>query len=201
MMILRNSLPSPFARKIRIGASLVGLADQIKFEPADAMNPADTLRQQNPIGKLPVLILEDGTAIYDSPVIIEYLDHRAGGDRLIPRDPKQRFAALTLQALCDGLLDALLLLVYEGRFRAEDRREQKWTDHQSEKIKRAMTMLEKTPPSLEKILVGQITLACALGYQDLRFQGAWRKSYPGLVAWLDDFASRVPAFAETRAEA
>ena len=108
---------------------------------------------------------------------------------------------MRLQALADGILDASLLLVYETRFRAEDRREKKWTDHQNEKVKRGLDVLEKDPPAIGAIPdAGHIALACALGYQDMRFQGVWRKSYPKLVAWLDDFAARVPVFAKTKVE-
>ena len=99
-------------------------------------------------------------------------------------------------------MDASLLQIYETRFRAEDRREAKWVDYQNEKITRALNVLEKKPPVLSATpQIAAITLACALGYRDLRFQGSWRKSYPGLVTWLDDFAARVPSFAETKVEA
>lgn len=199
MMILRTSAPSPFGRKAVIAASILGLSRELTIEPADTSNPADTLRQQNPIGKIPILLIEDETAIYDSPVILEYLDHRAGGGRIIPREMKARFSALTLQALCDGILDALLLQVYEIRFRPEERREAKWLEYQVEKVSRGLSVLERNPPVIDTVpSVGQITLACTLGYQDLRFQGRWRNSYPRLVAWLDDFAGLVPAFAETK---
>jgi glutathione S-transferase len=201
MMILRSSLPSPYGRKVKLAAAILGLADDITMEPGDTNNPADSLRVQNPLGKIPILILEDGTTLFDSRVILEYLDHRAGGGRIIPREEKARFAALRLQALCDGILDASLLRVYEGRFRAEDRRDQKWLDYQVEKVTRGLDVLESAPPAITATPdIGQITLACALGYQDLRFQGTWRTRYPRLVAWLDDFASRVPAFAKTKVE-
>jgi glutathione S-transferase len=199
MMILRNAPASPFGRKVRIAASLLGLADQIEIRAADAMDPNDDLREQNPVGKIPTLIGEDGEAYYDSRVIVEYLDHRAGGGRIIPRDGAARFEALRLQALCDGLLDASLLLVYEGRFRAPEHHDQKWVTHQAGKVERGMKVLEAVPPKLDAIpTVGQIALACLLGYRDLRFQGGWRKDHPRLVAWLDRFASQVPAFEQTR---
>jgi glutathione S-transferase len=199
MMILRNAPASPFGRKVRIAASLLGLADQIEIRAADAMDPNDDLRAQNPVGKIPTLIGEDGEAYYDSRVIIEYLDHRAGGGRVIPRDGAARFDALRLQALCDGLLDASLLLVYEGRFRAPEHHDQKWVAHQAGKVERGMKVLEASPPKLDAIpTVGQIAVACLLGYRDLRFQGGWRKDHPRLVAWLDRFAAQVPAFEQTR---
>jgi glutathione S-transferase len=199
MMILRNAPASPFGRKVRIAASLLGLTDQIEIRTADAMDPQDDLRQQNPVGKIPTLIGEDGAVYYDSRVIVEYLDHRAGGGRVIPRDGAPRFEALRLQALCDGLLDASLLVVYEGRFRAPEHHEQKWVTHQTGKVERGMKVLEASPPKLDPTpTVGQIALACLLGYRDLRFQGGWRKDHPRLLSWLDRFASQVPAFEQTR---
>ena len=88
-----------------------------------------------------------------------------------------------MQALCDGILDAGILLVYEGRWRPAEKHEQKWIDHQTGKVTRAMDVLEANPPALTAMPdVGQITLACALGYGDLRFGGKWREQYPKLVA-------------------
>lgn len=200
MMILRSAAPSPFGRKVQIALSVLGF-DDVKVEPADTMDPRDTVREQNPLGKIPVLITEDGTAYYDSRVILEYLDDRAGGGKIIPREAAERFAALRLQALCDGILDASILTVYEGRWRAVESHEPKWLDHQAGKVARALAVLEATPPALAPIPslphVGQIALACALGYRDLRFGGKWRSDHPRLVAWLDDFAARVPSFAAT----
>ena len=204
MMILRSSPLSPFGRKVRIALSLLGFDTDVTIEPADTSDPRDSLRQQNPLGKMPVLIAEDGAAYYDSRVILEYLDDRAGGGKIIPRDPVQRLAALRLQALCDGILDASILTVYEGRWRKPEMQEPKWLDQQAGKVFRALAALEAAPPPLDampQVLpnVGQIALACALGYRDLRFGGSWRSEHPRLVAWLDNFAARVPAFAATKA--
>src|SRR5258707_1322287 len=117
MLTLRSSPASPFGRKIRIAASLLGLDREITIEPADTGNPSDSVRQQNPLGKIPALVLEDGMVLFDSRVILEYLDYRAGGGRIVPSDAAARFAALRLQALADGLMDASILLIYEGRWR------------------------------------------------------------------------------------
>ena len=177
---------------------MLGLEREIALEPADTMNASDSVRQQNPLGKIPALVLEDGTVLFDSRVILEYLDHRAGGGRIVPSDAGARFAALRLQALADGLMDASVLLVYEGRFRPADRHEPKWIDHQSGKVARTLAALEAAPPVQSAPPdVGQIALACALGYRDFRFEGTWRRDHPRLVAWLDRFAARVPAFAAT----
>jgi len=202
MMILRSSPPSPFGRKVKIAAAILGLDKQITLEKADPTDASDTIRKQNPLGKIPALIIEDGSVLHDSPVILDYLDHRAGGGKIIPMQPGARFAALTLQSLCDGVLDACLLQVYEGRWRPAEKHEQKWLDYQADKVKRAFDVLEAAPPALGAIPdVGAITLACALGYGDLRFGGAWRKTYPNLVRWHDAFAAQTPAFAATRVAA
>ncbi|HMK71630.1 MAG TPA: glutathione S-transferase family protein [Xanthobacteraceae bacterium] len=200
MMILRSAAPSPFGRKVQIALAVLGFND-VHVEPADTIDPRDRLREQNPLGKIPALIVEDGTVYYDSRVILEYLDHRAGGGKIIPRDAGPRFAALRLQALCDGILDASILIVYESRWRTAKNHELKWLDHQAGKVSRALAALEAGPPAVASGAgiphVGQIALACALGYRDLRFGGAWRAACPRLVAWLDDFAARVPSFAAT----
>ena len=128
MMILRSALASPFVRKVRIAASVLGLDRELKLEAADTASSADTIRQQNPLGKIPALVLEDGMVLFDSRVILDYLDHRAGGGIIVPRDGTARFAALRLQALADGLMDASILQVYEGRWRAPEKHEPKWVD-------------------------------------------------------------------------
>jgi glutathione S-transferase len=202
MMILRSSPPSPFGRKVKLALGILGLENDVTIEKADPTDANDSLRGQNPLGKIPALIIEDGTVLYDSPVILEYLDTRTGGGKIIPKDPQARIKALTLQALCDGILDAGILLVYEGRWRPPEMAVQKWLDHQRGKVERAMAVLEASPPPLDAIPnVGAITLACALGYGDLRFEGKWRAGHPRLVKWLDDFAAKVPAFEETRVTA
>jgi len=198
MLTVRTSFGSPFGRKVRIAVSVLGLDGKVKVEPASTQDASDPLRQQNPLGKIPVLILDDGSALYDSPVILEYLDMLAGGGRIIPKDSKARFDALRLEALADGILDASILVVYEGRYRPPEKHEQKWLDLQAGKAARGLATLEAAPPGLDNPPnVGQITVACVLGYRDFRFEGKWRKDHPRLVAWLDNFAARVPAFAGT----
>lgn len=197
-MILRSSPPSPFGRKVKLAAAVLGLSDRIEVVPADTNDPKDSLRSQNPLGKIPVLITDEGEALFDSRVIVEYLDHLAGGGRLVPEGPA-RFPVLRLQAVCDGLMDAAILQVYEIRFRAEGERSGTWTAYQAEKVARALAVLEAEVDGVgERLDIGAIALACALGYLDLRFAGTWRASHPKLVAWLDGFSARVPAFETTR---
>src|SRR5579862_8955762 len=147
MLILRSSPPSPFGRKIEIAAAILGLADRIEIVLADTNDPAESLRRQNPLGKIPTLILEDGTALYDSRVIVEYLDWLAGGGKIIPAEPAERFAALNRQALADGLMDASILQIYETRFRDIDKYSAKWLDHQAGKARRALAALAASPPA------------------------------------------------------
>ena len=202
MMILRSSPASPFARKVRIAMSLLGQADKIEIRDTDLNSADDPIRTQNPLGKVPALIIEDGTAYYDSRVILDYLDHLAGGGRILPREPQAPFEALRLQALCDGILEASLLIVYEGRYRPPEMKVPSWLDRQSEKVTRGLAVLEAAPPPIATPpTVGQIALACVLGYRDLRFGGDWRRDHPRLVAWHDKFAAQVPAFAATKVDA
>ncbi len=197
MLVLRSSPASPFGRKVKMAALELGLMDRIEIIAADTNDPSEVLRQQNPLGKIPTLVLEDGTTLFDSRVIVDYLDHLGGG-KLIPAG-EARFAQLRLQALADGICDAALLKVYEGRFRPEEGRNANWVAHQDGKVARGLAALEAAPPAFaDRPRIGEIALACALGYLDLRFEGQWRAGHPKLVAWLDDFAARVPAFEATR---
>jgi glutathione S-transferase len=199
MWILKSADASPFVRKVKIGAALCGLADRIRIEATDTRSPDDPIRGINPLGKIPTLVLEDGKALFDSRVILEFFDVEAGGGVIIPGPGRARFDALTLQALADGIMDAGVICVYEERWRPPEARQKPWLDHQQGKIDRALAAFEASPPAVSaKPHVGQIALACALGYLDLRFAGAWRTNHPRLVAWLADFDRAVPSFAATR---
>jgi glutathione S-transferase len=197
MLVLRSSAASPFGRKIRIAAAMLELEDRLEVSDADTGNPEDSLRTQNPLGKIPALVLENGETIFDSAVIVEYLDWLAGGGKIIPSEPKARFRSLTHEALADGANDAAVLLRYETLWREPEMRSEKWMAYQRDKIARALRAFEASPPE-EICDVGTIALACALGYLDLRFEGAWRPEHPGLVAWLDVFSDATPSFEATR---
>ncbi|MEQ8196114.1 MAG: glutathione S-transferase family protein [Rhodospirillales bacterium] len=196
-LTLRSSPSSPFARKVRMAAIMLGLTDRIKIETAVTTDPNDTIRRQNPLGKIPALVLDDGTVMYDSRVILEYLDALAGGGKIFPVDTGTRFKALVLAALGDGIVDAGLLVIYEKRYRPEETPYKPWLDYQRDKIKRAIEHLESSPPASDPVTVGSISLACALGHLDFRKQVDWRPMAPALVEWLDDFAAKVPAYGET----
>lgn len=198
MLTLRSSPPSPFGRKVKIAAAVLGLSDRINIVAADTTDPHEMLRQQNPLGKIPTLVLEDGSTLFDSRVIIEYLDFLAGGGKIIPAGAA-RFPVLRLAALADGIAEAAVLQVYEVRFRPEDKRVAAWVEHQAGKITRSLAALEAAPPPLAALLdAGVIGLACALGYLDLRQGGVWRGGHPKLVGWLNAFSAHCPAYEDTR---
>jgi glutathione S-transferase len=166
------------------------------------MNPADPLRQDNPLGKIPCLILPDGTTVYDSRVIVEYLDHEAGGGKVIPATWPARLAALKLQALADGITDAAILQLYEGRFRAPEKHEPAWIAHQGGKVERGLGTLEANPPKASATPdIGIIATACMLEWYEFRFSGLSSGRYPKLSAFVADFNRLVPAFGKTKPHA
>jgi glutathione S-transferase len=197
--VLRSTLTSPFGRKVRMAAEVLGLMDRIALVPADPRDENDTLRRQNPLGKMPCLLLADGTPIYDSGVIVEYLDQLAGGAKLLPAGGLDRIKALTLARLADGITEAAILVVYEGRFREPAQASERWLDHQRGKILRALAAFEAAPPDAGKTDIVAIGLSCALGYLDWRQAVDWRAEHPRLVQWLAAFSKHEPAFARTRA--
>jgi glutathione S-transferase len=198
--LLRSAPASPFGRKIKIAAACLGLLDGIEIVTANTLDAADPVRNDNPLGKIPTLILDDGTVLYDSKVILDYLDLLSGG-RLLPADPLQRLLSLRGHALADGIAEAALLIVYEGRFRAKDKHDAAWLAHQQGKIERGLAWLEAHPPAAPSSVIpdlAAIGTACALGYLDLRHAGRWRVGHPRLVAWLDAFEAAWPIYAKTR---
>ncbi|MFG1352214.1 glutathione S-transferase N-terminal domain-containing protein [Xanthobacter autotrophicus] len=196
-MLLRFSATSPFVRKVRIAAAILG--QTLEIEPADTLDPNDTLRRQNPLGKVPALLTDEGEVLFDSSVILAYLDFLAGSGRILPLDPKARIAALRKEALADGMMDAGILLLYEARFRPAEKHEPKWLDHQEGKRTRALAAFEADAAPFDgTITVGDIALACALGWFDFRFEGKWRADHLRLVAWYEAFAAACPGFAESK---
>jgi len=199
-MKIYSAGPSPYGRKVKMTAKMKGLFDQISFEDADTM-PVDNpeLQAKNPLSKIPVLITDAGTAIYDSHVICEYLDGQVAHPVLFPGEGEERWTMLTRASLADGILDAALLLVYEKRFRPEEKWHDDWMRRQQLKIEGGVAYLEANIPHVERNPdYGHLSIAAALGYLDFRHEGRWRDGHPKLVAWLDDFAKSVPAFDATR---
>jgi len=192
--VLRSTATSPYGRKVRIVIDVLGLSNRITRVDASTLDENDTLRLQNPLGKMPCLLLADGTAIYDSRVIIELLQEVAGTQRLLPANGMARYRALTGATLADGIIDAALLMVYEGRFRPAEGRSDVWLAHQRGKIERALAAFAQSPPDANSTDIVSIGLACALGYLDWRQPVTWRPHYPALVTWLERFSAHEPAF-------
>ena len=198
--VLRTSLTSPFGRKVRMAVDVLGLSDRVTLLSADPLDENDTLRWQNPLGKMPCLLRGDGSAIYDSGIIIEFLQDVAGTDRLLPKGGAARFKALTRSRLADGIIDASILVVYDSRFRpgeppvgtlagASARQ-----DHARPcRFRDGAARPGKRPISC------RLALSCALGYLDWRKPVDWRAAAPGLVAWLQRSArTNRPSSAHAR---
>jgi glutathione S-transferase len=193
-MKLHWSPRSPFVRKVMIVAHELGLADRLDCirTVAATTKPHDVLMRDNPLSKLPTLVLADGTVIYDSPVICEYFDSLHDGPKLFPAALPERLTALRWQALGDGMLDFLLL------WRNELSRPAQSEPHiTSYRIKRAKTVeaLEAEAPLLERTpyCIGHIAVGVALSYIDFRFpEDQWRQAHPKLAAWHAKVAARPP---------
>lgn len=190
MLTLRHSPTSPFVRKVRMVAIECGLEDRITLQPTDVWVATTDIHRTNPLGKVPALTLEDGTVLYDSPVICEYLDSLAGAG-LLPPAPA-RWAALRQQALADGICDAAILRRMElGR--PELQRSADWLERQRRAVARAVDALEADAPSLPtgRPTVGSLAVIAALSYLDFRWaHEPWRDGHPRLAAWFEQAADR-----------
>jgi glutathione S-transferase len=191
-MKLHWSPRSPFVRKVMIAAYELGLADRIacvRTVVATTRTHAP-LMEENPLSKLPTLVLDDGTVLYDSPVICEYLDGLHTGPKLVPADGRERMIALRRQALGDGFLDFLLLLRNEReRAHPSDAHLSAYT------AKRAAVLraLEREARELAAapFTVGHIAIGCALSYLDFRFgREDWRTDHPSIAGWHAQFCAR-----------
>lgn len=200
-LVLRTTTTSPFGRKVRIAAKVLGLDARLRLSPADTRDPDDPLRWQNPLGKMPCLLI-DGEAFYDSGVILDLLDLLAGGGRLLPpvSDPLPRVRALTRARLADGIAEAALLMVYEHRFRSPEQVSETWLEHLRGKVLRGLATFEQDRPDPTRACLVSIGLACALGYLDWRRPVEWRHDHPALADWLVRFAAAVPAFSATESD-
>lgn len=185
---------SPYSAKVRMAAALAGLpldpvVTDTNTEPAELMD-------SNPLGKIPVLITDDGEAIYDSRAITQYLN-RLSKNALFPRNPANRTGAERLEALADGICDCALAHVYERRMRPEEKIHEPWLDKQWAKVLRGLDHLEAQPPKLpRKITAGHIALRACLGYLALRFPGKWERGRAKLTRWAKRFDAKFPELAE-----
>ena len=199
-MKLYYSPLSPYARKVRVVAMETKLDRNIEMVnvTVSPVVPNTEVVNHNPIGKVPALSVS-GMDLFDSPVICEYLDSQHRGRTLLPRKGRERWVALRLQAMADGLLDAAILTRYEGALRPEDKRWADWTKGQTKKIEDVLTQLETEANSLKgKPTIGTISVACALGYLDFRFAAMdWRAKHPKLAKWFNSI-SETPAMKATQ---
>lgn len=192
MMTLYHSATSPYVRKVMVVAHETGMLDEIETVPGSGtpLEPNEATVAQNPLGKIPALVTEDGVTLFDSRVICRYLDKLAGAG-LYPAGSAE-FPMLAREALADGIIDAAILTAYEWRLRPEDKRFQPWVDGQTAKVRRGIEAFERHidalagHPTMDKIALG-----CALAYVDFRLPDlGWRDENPGLAAWERDFATR-----------
>ncbi len=200
-MKLHYNAASPYARKVRVLAIETGLMGGIELAKVmvTPTSPDADLCADNPIGKIPTLVLDDGSALYDSRVICEYLDGLHAGAHLFPDNDDARWTAVRRQALADGILDSAVNTRYETFLRPEELRWADWVDNQMAKIRRSLDVLEGEPMG-DGVDIGTISVACALGYLDFRYSDeGWRDSRPKLAAWFEKFAQR-PSISETTPE-
>lgn len=188
-MILYGTITSPYARKVRVAAAELGIGDQIELTAPESsgtpLNPNSA--GANPVAKIPTLMLDDGSALFDSRIIMRYLNDKAGGN-LYPAgdwDMQRR------ESIAEGMIDASLLVRFEGALRPEDKQWDGWVDAQSSKINCTLAALDAEASSLSRLDAAAIGAACALGYLDFRFADwGWRDNCPNLAAWFETFSQR-----------
>ena len=184
------SSASPYSCKVLMAAAHAGIP--LQAVPVETSKPTEEFLKANPLGKIPVLIADDGETIFDSRAITHYLN-RQSGNKLYPRNPAKRTDAERLEALADGIADCALAHVYERRSRPEEIVHQPWLDKQWGKVGRALDALDAEPPRLgRKINGGHIALRAVLGYLDLRFAGKWEKGRGKLTRWAARFDDKFP---------
>lgn len=190
-MKLHYSPASPFVRKVLVTALLGGSYERIELVRATLtpIVPSADVQKVNPLGKIPALLLDDGTAIYDSPVICEYLDSLSTGPRLIPATGPERWRALTQNALCDGLLDAAQLVRAEA-LRPEGTHFEPWVAAQRVRMENALHALdEQAAKDFAQLTLGTVAAGCALGWIDFRMPDlGWRDRCGRLATWYAGFA-------------
>ena len=192
-MKLYYAQKSPYVRKALVVANEAGVEDQLEKVDCSTTTPVNPDQSNaNPLKKIPALELDDGMILFDSPVICEYLDSELGNGSLFPRDLSARWIALRFQALGDGLLDAAILLRYETILRPESLCWDDGVTAQMNKIDDALADMEDHAASFgERVDIGTISVACAVGYLDFRFKDKdWRTACPTLAAWYGEFAKR-----------
>ena len=195
-MELKFGAVSPYVRKVMVVAHEAGVAERIRLTPVSTRDEPQAILPFNPLGKIPALVLDDGSAIYDSPVICEYLDAEFGGGRLLAASGPTRWRTLTRAALADGALDAGLLVRWE-RLRVPELQSAEWIAVQLGKVYAALDRLEHEAGTFGPLDLGLVGVGCALGYLPLRVPEIKdRERWPRLFAWFDGVSER-PSFART----
>jgi glutathione S-transferase len=201
-MKLRYSPTSPYVRKVTVTALETGLHDRIERVPTDTREPRPDFLADNPLGKVPTLITDDGLPLFDSRVICEYLDSLHDGHKLFPVDVPARWRTLRLMALADGILDAGVLRRMET-LRPEKEHSPAWIERQKAKVARGLDMLEREVPRFHRLVtIGQITVGCCLGWLDFRYGTAedWRIGRPLISDWYSMFMVRPSMVATVPSE-
>jgi len=203
-MKLCYSPTSPYVRKVTMTALETGTHDQIERVLMFPAGPATDVAKVNPLGKVPALTLDDGSVLYDSPVICEYLDSLGGGCGLFPTTGPERWNILRLQALADGVLDAGILILMEGR-RPEGERSPDWVTRQKLAMTQGLDAMEAGVDALggsggEAVTIAHITFCAALGWIDFRSVIDWRESCPALADWYAAYSARPSAMATEPAD-
>jgi glutathione S-transferase len=192
-MHLRYAANSPYVRKVVVVAIEVGLESEIERIDTSAtpLNVVEALARENPLSKVPALVTADGMALFDSRVICEYLDSLHSGRRLFPESGRERWTALRQQALADGIMDAAAACRYEAALRPPEKQWQPWTDGQMQKVRSGLNALETELDDLAGDLnIGQIAVACTLGWLQIRLSEDWRTGRPALSDWFNRFSER-----------
>ncbi|MCJ8206726.1 glutathione S-transferase [Pseudomonas sp. RGM2987] len=200
-MTLFYNPASPFVRKVLVLLHETGQQDRVALQLSQLtpVKPDQVLIDDNPLSKIPALRLANGNVLHDSRVILDYLDHQHVGNPLIPRDGAARWRRLTLASLADGVMDAAVMIRYETALRPPEKHWDEWLDAQRDKIRRALGVLEAEAIAelASHFDVASISVACALGYLDLRHPDLeWRKNNPQLAAWFAEVSER-PSMVET----
>lgn len=198
-MKLLYSPTSPYSAKARMAARHLGL--DVESVTTSTEDPPELLTGNNPLGKIPVLIREGAAPVYDSRTIMQYFN-RISKNGLYPRNTDKRTEAEVFEALCDGITDCLLAIVYERRMRPAEIVHQPWIDRQWIKVTRGLDHIEANMPKTTKSLHGgHFALAALIGYLCLRFPGQWEKGRPKLKNWTKKFEKFFPAHAEMKPQA
>lgn len=199
-MKLFGSPGSPFARKVRVVLAEKQIPHQYEVQRGSA--PGSPVPQFNPLGKVPTLVLDDGRGLYDSPVIVEYLDALGSGLRLIPEAPADRFEVKRWEALGDGIAEAAVHINHERREPAEKQKDAAWYQRQRDKVDRGLAAMEQDLGRGEYCFGGRFTLAdiaagYALSYMDFAVPDIeWRKGHPALARLAERLFARQ-SFATT----